>query len=155
MAKFPTEVERTIEVGVPPERAYQFMWDVVGSAKCIPGIDRCDKVGADTYGFVYQARSAGPVSMVVRYTARYATNGKDEITYKTIAVDRDNTDAEGTIRIAPAGAGSRITLRQRVAPDTPVPRIVQGMIRSFVEREAVKAVDDYLANVKRALEKRG
>jgi len=152
MAKFPTEVERSIDVRVPAEKAYAFLWDVVGSARCIPGIDRCDGAGADTYRFVFKERSAGPVSMVVRYTTRYATNGKDEISYTSLSAKDDNTDAEGRIRIAPTATGARITLRQRVAPDTPVPRLVQGMIRSFVEREAEKAVDDYLANVKRALE---
>jgi hypothetical protein len=103
---------------------------------------------------VFQERSAGPVSMTVRYTARYATNGADEISYKSIAAKDDNTDAEGTIRIAPTAMGSRITLRQRVAPDTPVPRLVQSMIRSFIEREAAKAVEDYLANIKRELEQK-
>jgi len=31
-------------------------------------------------------------------------------------------------------------------------RLLQGLIRSFVEREAAAAVEQYLANVKRALE---
>jgi carbon monoxide dehydrogenase subunit G len=152
MAKFPTEVERSIDVRVPAEKAYAFLWDVVGSARCIPGIDRCDGAGADTYRFLYQERSAGPVSMTVRYTSRYETNGRDEISFESVAANDDNTDAAGTIRIVPTATGSRITLRQRLAPDTPVPRLVQGMIRSFVEREAEKGVDEYLANVKRALE---
>ncbi len=39
-----------------------------------------------------------------------------------------------------------------VAPDTPVPRLVQGLIKSFVEKEAGEAVQQYLANVKRTLE---
>ncbi|MGH7895349.1 MAG: hypothetical protein ACREQL_11825 [Candidatus Binatia bacterium] len=41
MAKLPTEVERTVTVHVPLRRAYEFLWDVVGSSRCIPGIDRC------------------------------------------------------------------------------------------------------------------
>jgi hypothetical protein len=34
-----------------------------------------------------------------------------------------------------------------------VPRLFQGLIRSFVESEAADAVKQYLANVKRSLEK--
>ncbi|HUI27291.1 MAG TPA: hypothetical protein VL403_14510, partial [Candidatus Kryptonia bacterium] len=75
MAKFPTEVERTVTVKVPLARAYEFLWDVVGSSRCIPGIDACKRVGDDTYRFVYEERSTGPVSLVVRYTARYQGNG--------------------------------------------------------------------------------
>jgi carbon monoxide dehydrogenase subunit G len=153
MAKFPTEVERSIDVNVPPDKAYAFMWDVVGSAGCIPGIDRCTGAGSDTYHFLFKERSAGPVSMTVRYTSRYETNGKDEITFESITAKDDNTDAAGSIRIVPTAKGARITLRQRIAPDTPVPRLVQGMIRSLVEREAGQAVEEYLANVKRTLEK--
>jgi hypothetical protein len=33
-----------------------------------------------------------------------------------------------------------------------VPRLLQGLIRSFVESEAADTVKSYLANIKRALE---
>jgi carbon monoxide dehydrogenase subunit G len=155
VAKFPTDVERSIEVSVAAERAHAFLWDVAGSAHCIPGIDRCEEIDAATYAFLYKERSAGPVSMTVRYTARYATNGRDEITFSSTGAAGDNTDAQGTIRITPTGAAVRVTIRQCIAPDTPVPRLVQGMIRSFVEREAAAAVDEYLVNLKRALEREG
>jgi len=40
-----------------------------------------------------------------------------------------------------------------IAPDTPIPWLLQTLVRSFVEREAAEGVERYLANVKRALEK--
>jgi carbon monoxide dehydrogenase subunit G len=153
MAKFPTDVERSVTVKAPLARAYEFLADVVGSSTCIPGIDECSAVGADTYRFIYRSVSTGPVSMAVRYTSRYRLNGKDTIEFESIGADGDNTDVTGTIRLEPAGANStRITLRQSLAPDTPVPRLVQGLIRSFVEKEAAHAVERYLENVKNALE---
>lgn len=153
MAKFPTEVERSVTVKVPIERAHAFLWDVVGSSHCIPGIDECKHVGDGTFRFVYEERSTGPVSLVVQYTARYETNGVDEIRFEGIAAKDDNTDVTGLIRLKAAGAdATKITLRQTLAPDTPVPRLLQGLIRSFVEQEAADAVKLYLANVKRALE---
>lgn len=153
MAKFPTEVERSVTVRVPQVQAYKYLWDVVGSSRCIPGIASCKQVADDTYHFLYAERSTGPVSLVVRYTARYEGNGKDKITFEGTGAKGDNTDVRGVIRLQPSGAATtRIVLRQTLAPDTPVPRLLQGLIRSFVEREAADAVKQYLAKLKEALE---
>jgi carbon monoxide dehydrogenase subunit G len=153
MAKFPTEVERATTVRVPLARAYAFFWDVAGSARCIPGIDRCEKIGADTFRFVYAERSTGPVSMIVRYTAHYAGNGTDEIRFRGVGAAEDNTDVDGIFQLAAAGADSTlVTLRQTIAPDTPVPRLLQGVLRSFVQREAEGAVEQYLDAARRTLE---
>ena len=157
MAKFPTEVERSITVHVPIEKAYAYLWDVVGSSPCIPGLKSCKPAGKekDTYRFQYKERSAGPVSMTVCYTARYEGNGKDHIAFEGVSGKGDNADVNGTIRLQPSGEATKIVLRQMIAPDTPVPRLVQGLIRGFVEREAAEGLREYLANVKRALEEEG
>jgi carbon monoxide dehydrogenase subunit G len=153
MAKFPTEVERSVTVKVPLARVYAYLWDVAGSAECIPGIDSCKRVGEDTYKFIYAERSTGPVSLTVQYTARYDGNGKDEIRFEGTAAKDDNTDVSGVLKLKASGAdATKISLRQTLAPDTPVPRLLQGLIRSFVEKEAADAAKDYLANIKRSLE---
>jgi carbon monoxide dehydrogenase subunit G len=153
MAKFPTNVERSVTVKVPLGDAYAYMWNVLRSAPCIPGLDSCKDVGDDTYRFVYEKRTTGPVSMVVQYTARYEGNGTDEILFKGTGANNDNTDVDGRIRLkATTPESTRITLRQLFAPDTPVPRLLQGLIRSFVEEEAAETLKQYLANVKRDLE---
>ncbi len=152
MAKFPTEVERSVTLRIPLAQAYAFFWDVVGSSRCIPGIDRCEPAGPDTYRFIFQERSTGPVSMIVRYTARYTGNGADEIRYRGVSASDDNTDVDGVIHLSAHGAGgTRVTLRQTIAPDTPVPRLLQGLIKSFVQKEADTAVAQYLAAVARAV----
>src|SRR5689334_18161277 len=152
MAKFPTEVEQTTALPVPLARAYAFFWDVAASARCIPGIDRCEKIGDDTYCFTFQERSTGPVSMVVRYTAHYTGNGTDEIRFHGVGAADDNTDVDGVIRLAPEGTGAtHVTIRQTIAPETPVPRLLQGVLRSFVQGEAETAVTEYLAAVRRQL----
>src|SRR4051812_29443116 len=99
MAKFPTEIEETVTVPAAIDEVYAFLWDVVGSARCVPGIDRCESVGPDTYCFVYKERSTGPVSMTVRYTARYRGNGSDEISFEGISAADDNTDIRGQLRL--------------------------------------------------------
>ena len=153
MAKFPTEVERSVTVKVPLAKAYAYLWDVVGSSTCIPGLDACKAVGGDTYRFVYEERTTGPVSMVVRYTAKYDGNGTDRIAFEGTSAHDDNTDVSGVIRLQASGAdATKITLKQTLAPDTPVPRLLQGLLKSFVEKEAADAVKQYLANVKRRLE---
>src|SRR5215470_11720767 len=153
MAKFPTEVERSVTVKAPLARVYKYLWDVVGSSPCIPGLDSCKSVGNDTYRFQYEERSTGPVSMTVQYTARYDGNGKDRINFEGTGAKGDNTDVSGSIRLQAAGSGgTKIILQQTLAPDTPVPRLLQGLIRSYVEKEAGDAAKQYLANVKQALE---
>lgn len=155
MAKFPTEVERSVTARVPLARAYDYLWDVVGSSCCVPGIDSCKRVSKDTYRFIYQERSTGPVSMVVQYTARYEGNGIDQIAFESKGAKGDNADVSGVIRLQPSGTeATHIMLRQMIAPDTPIPRLLQGLVRSFVEREAAEGVQSYLANVKRALEQK-
>lgn len=152
MAKFPTEVERTATLPVPMAQAYAFFWDVIGSSHCIPGVDRCEPAGENTYRFIYRERSTGPVSMIIRYTAHYSGNGTDEIHFHGGGAADDNTDVEGVIRLAPHGPGAtQVTIRQTIAPDTPVPRLLQGLIKSFVQKEAETAVAQYLDAVTRAV----
>ena len=152
MAKFPTEVTESVVVPVALADAYAFFWDVAGSARCIPGLDRCETVGGDVYHFVFEERSTGPVSMCVTYTARYTGNGNDEIRFVGTGAVGDNTDVDGTIRLERVDADhTRVTLTQMLAPDTPVPRLLQGLIKSFVQGEAAQAVSTYLANVTQTL----
>ncbi len=152
MAKFPTEVTESVVLPVGRAEAYAFFWDVVGSARCIPGLDRCETTAGDVYRFVFEERSTGPVSMCVTYTARYTGNGTDEIRFVGTSADGDNTDVDGTIHLEPVDAGhTRVTIRQMLAPDTPVPRLLQGLIKSFVQGEAATAVSTYLKNVAKTL----
>jgi carbon monoxide dehydrogenase subunit G len=153
MAKFPTEVTESVVVPVPLTEAYAFFSDVPTSARCIPSLDRCEPNGEENvYRFVFEERTTGPVSMCVTYTARYVTNGTDRVDFESIGAPGDNTDVNGTISLETVDAGhTRITARQMLAPDTPVPRLLQGFIKSFVESEATKAARGYLANVAQRL----
>ena len=113
----------------------------------------CERVGPDTYRFISRERSAGPVSIVARYTARYEGNGVDRTHFESLPVEGDNTDVRGTIVLErTAETATRVRLTQTIAPDTPVPRLVQGVIRSFVQREAVASVRGFLGNVRREME---
>lgn len=153
MAKFPTTVEKSITVKAPIETVYAYLWDALASSECIAGIDHCDKVGDDTYRFVLESKSVGPVSLAVRYTVKYEGNGTDAIRFESVSADGDNTDVEGSAKLkATAADSTRVVLKQMTAPDTPVPRLFQGMLRSFVESEAEETIKQFLANVKKTLE---
>ena len=153
MAKFPTDVEESVTIAAARERVYACLWDVVGSSRWVPDLATCERVGPDTYRFISRERSAGPVSMVARYTARYEGNGVDRISFESVPVEDDNTDVRGTIVLERTGENAtRVHFTQMIAPDTPVPRLVQGLIRSFVQREAASAVRGFLGNVQRQLE---
>lgn len=153
MAKFPTEAESSIVINVPCARAYAFFLDVANSARCIPGFAGWEPAGPDTYRFTFAERSTGPVSLAVRYTARYIGDGTGRISFEGVGAADDNSDVHGEIRLEPQGGNAtRVTLRQMVAPDLPIPRLLQGLLRGYAEREASTAVEQYLANVKRTLE---
>lgn len=152
MAKFPTEVEGSVTVKLPIEKVYKYLWDVVGSSECIPGLASCKKVGTNTYKFVYEERSTAGLTMTVQYTAAYKGDGKGVISFAGAAGKGDNTDVDGELRLQKAGSGTKITLRQMVAPDTPVPSLLQRLVKSFADREASATVKTYLANLKQTLE---
>jgi hypothetical protein len=110
MAKFPTDVDESVTIAAPRERVYAYLWDVVGASHCVPDVATCERVGPDTYRFVSQERSAGPVSMVARYTARYEGNGLDTIRFESLPLEGENTDVRGVIALegaAEAGASVR------------------------------------------------
>jgi len=91
--------------------------------------------------------------MVARYTAHYEGNGVDRIRFESLPVEDDNTDVRGTIVLErTAESTTRVRFTQTIAPDTPVPRLLQGLIRSFVEREAASAIRGFLGNVQREME---
>jgi uncharacterized membrane protein len=153
MAKFPTDVDESVTINAPRERVYAYLWDVVGSSHCVPDLATCERVGADTYHFVSRERSVGPVSMTARYTAHYEGNGVDRIRFESVPVDGDNTDVRGSIVLEPAvKTATRVHFTQTIAPDTPVPRLVQGLVRSFVQQEAASAVRGFLGNVRQEVE---
>ena len=115
MAKFPTEVECSITVKVPVEKAYKYLADVVASSKCIPGLASCKRVSTDTYRFQYEKRTTGPISMSVQYTARYDVDGKSRISFASTSGKNDNTDVEGELHLQKSGAdATKITLRQKL-----------------------------------------
>ena len=153
MAKLPAEVEKSITVKAPAARAYGFLWDVLGSAYCIPGLVACKRISDNTYEFLFREISAGPVSHVVRYTARYEGNGTDRISFTSVPASKANTEIDGVFRLqARDPETTRITLRQKVVSDSPIPRLLVGMVRSFVDDNASSLVKKHLANIKCALE---
>ena len=38
MAKFPTDVDESVTIAAPRERVYAYLWDVVGSSRCVPDL---------------------------------------------------------------------------------------------------------------------
>jgi hypothetical protein len=153
MAKFPTDVDESVTIAAPRQRVYAYLWDVLGASHCVPDLATCERVGPDTYHFVSRERSAGPVSMVACYTARYEGNGVDTIRFESLPNESDNTDVRGVIALEEGvQASTRVRFTQTIAPDTLVPRLLQGLIRSFVQREAASAVRGFLDNVRREVE---
>ncbi len=92
------------------------------------------------------------VTESVAYTACSTGNGTDQIRFESTGAPDDNTDVQGVVRLERVDADhTRVTVSQMLAPDTPVPRLLQSLIKSYVQGEATKAARDYLANVQTKL----
>ena len=84
--------------------------------------------------------------MTVQYTARYENDGKSAISFaSTTRQGRQHRRGRRDPAAEERGRGTKITLRQKLAPDTPVPTLLQGLIRGFVEKEAANAAAEYLS----------
>jgi len=151
MSKFPTEVEHAIDISTPIEQIYAHFWNVTSTAKLIPGLLSCKPSGKDTYRFAYEERSQGPISIAVVYTSHYTGNGTDLIEYEGIGAAGDNADVNGTIKLQTQKGQVHVTLRQMLSPELPMPRLLQSLVRPFVERQASDGMKQYLSNVKRSL----
>ena len=152
MAKFPTEVSESVVLPVSLADAYAFFRDVPTSARCIPGLDRCEASGDDVYRFVFEEPRRDRSACASRTPRATPGTAPTKIRFASTAAGGDNTDVDGVIRLERVDDGhTRVTLRQMLAPDTPVPRLLQGLIKSFVQGEAQQAASDYLANVTRTL----
>ena len=88
----------------------------------------------------------------MQYTAAYDGDGKSTITFKGTDATGDNTDVDGELRLSKSGDATKIVLHQRLAPDTPVPALLQRLVKSFAAKEAATAAHEYLGNLKQVLE---
>ena len=107
MAKFPTDVDESVTIAAPRDRVYAYFWDVVAASHCVPDLATCERVGPDTYRFISKERSAGPVSMVARYTARYEGNGVDTIRFESTPRTSVLSPSSGVLNRGSAGRDAR------------------------------------------------
>lgn len=141
------------------------MYSVEFFADKIPGIDSAWDV-MQTFiripaGAALAAGSLGKVDPAVAVAAGIlggAVAGsmhfaKAGILFEGISAAEDNTDVRGQLRLWPEQDRTRVTLKQRLALDTPVPWLLQSLIRSFVEAEAGGAARNSLANLRDTLVK--
>lgn len=154
MSRFPTRAEKSIVIAAPASAVYSYVWNVASACRGIPGLSVSRHGAEDTYRFEYSNDSQGPVTLQVRYTAKFIGNGKDKIRYFSSPTDGEDTaEVEGCVLIREIGPGkAQLTLRQELAPETPVPRFLPNLLRAYVQTEATAAVEAYLRNAKRNLE---
>lgn len=146
------EIERAVLVAAPLERTYALLWDVPASMRGMPGLTHCERVGPDRYRFVHVELAAGTLRVAPRYTADYRGNGRDRIAFTPVRDPDDVLEVEGELRLAPGRrGGTRVELRQRLAAELPVPRLLRGRARSLGEREAGRVIERFLAGVREAL----
>lgn len=154
MSRVPTKAEKSIVIAAPASAVYAYVWNVASACRGIPGLSVSRHGAEDIYRFEYANDSEGPVSLRVRYTAKFVGNGKDRITYFSASGNgEDNAEVQGCVVIREIAPGQvQLTLRQELSPETQIPRFLPNLLRAYVQTEAAAAVEAYLKNAKRNLE---
>ena len=106
------EFDNSFEVPLPPAQAWKVLTDIERIAPCMPGAELTEVVDPDTYKGRIAVR-LGPVALtfagVVKFEERDETNYSARIAAQgTDAKGRGGANSVATIRLEPAGGGSKV-----------------------------------------------
>ena len=106
------EFDNSFEVPLPPAQAWKVLNDIQRIAPCMPGAELTEVVDPDTYKGKIAVR-LGPVALIFAGVVKFEQ--RDEKLY-TARISAQGTDAKGrggansvaTLRLEPAGGGSKV-----------------------------------------------
>ena len=106
------EFDNSFEVPLPPAQAWKVLNDIQRVAPCMPGAELTEVIDADTYKGKIAVR-LGPVALtfagVVKFEERDETNYSARIAAQgTDAKGRGGANSVATLRLEPAGGGSKV-----------------------------------------------
>lgn len=142
-------IDGSFEVAAPPAEVLEHLFDARLMASCLPGCESLEAIDADSYRAVIAVALAGVKArfdLVVEVTAREA----DGIRAETRGEEGGNAStlsATSTVRLSPAGAGTRVDYTSDVAVTGRLGRFALGMMK----KQAQNLGDAFAANLQARL----
>ena len=142
-------IDGSFEVAAPPAEVLEHLFDARLMASCLPGCESLEAIDADRYRAVIAMALAGVKArfdLVVEVTAREA----DGIRAETRGEEGGNAStlsATSTVRLSPAGAGTRVDYTSDVAVTGRLGRFALGMMK----KQAQNFGDAFAANLRARL----
>ena len=142
-------IDGSFEVAALPAQVLEHLFDARLMASCLPGCESLEAIDADRYRAVIAMALAGVKArfdLVVEVTAREA----DGIRAETRGEEGGNAStlsATSTVRLSPAGAGTRVDYTSDVAVTGRLGRFALGMMK----KQAQNFGDAFAANLQARL----
>jgi hypothetical protein len=147
------EFDNSFEVPLPPEQAWDVLMDIRRVAPCMPGAELTEIVDPQTFRGKISVR-LGPVALAfaglvtfehvdaANYTARVKAQGSD-------AKGRGGAHATATFRLAPAGAGSRVSVHTDLTLSGAVAQYGRGV--GMIQSTAAQIIGQFARNLRTQL----
>ena len=151
------EFDNSFEVPLPPAQAWKVLTDIQRIAPCMPGAELTEVVDPDTYKGRISVR-LGPVALTfaglvkfeerdeTRYTARIAAQGTD-------AKGRGGANSVATIRLEPAGGGSKVLVHTNLTLSGSVAQYGRGV--GIIQATATQLMNQFAKCLKDKLAQDG
>jgi uncharacterized protein len=151
------EFDNSFEVPLPPAQAWKVLTDIQRIAPCMPGAELTEVVDPDTYKGRIAVR-LGPVALTfaglvkfeerdeTRYTARIAAQGTD-------AKGRGGANSVATVRLEPAGAGSKVLVHTNLTLSGSIAQYGRGV--GIIQATATQLMNQFAKCLKDKLAQDG
>jgi uncharacterized protein len=147
------EFDNSFEVPLPPAQTWKVLNDIERIAPCMPGAELTEVVDADTYKGRIAVR-LGPVALtfagVVKFEERDETNYSARIAAQgTDAKGRGGANSVATIRLEPAGGGSKVLVHTNLTLSGSVAQYGRGV--GIIQATATQLMNQFAKCLKEKL----
>ena len=151
------EFDNSFEVPLPPAQAWKVLTDIQRIAPCMPGAELTEVVDPDTYKGRIAVR-LGPVALtfagVVKFEERDETNYSARIAAQgTDAKGRGGANSVATIRLEPAGGGSKVLVHTNLTLSGSVAQYGRGV--GIIQATATQLMNQFAKCLKEKLAQDG
>ena len=151
------EFDNSFEVPLPPAQAWKVLTDIERIAPCMPGAELTEVVDPDTYKGRIAVR-LGPVALtfagVVKFEERDETNYSARIAAQgTDAKGRGGANSVATVRLEPAGGGSKVLVHTNLTLSGSVAQYGRGV--GIIQATATQLMNQFAKCLKDKLAQDG
>jgi uncharacterized protein len=151
------EFDNSFEVPLPPAQTWKVLNDIERIAPCMPGAELTEVVDADTYKGRIAVR-LGPVALTFAGVVKFEQ--RDEKLY-TARISAQGTDAKGrggansvaTLRLEPAGGGSKVLVHTNLTLSGSVAQYGRGV--GIIQATATQLMNQFARCLKDKLAQDG